>query len=648
MRDAKLASSLDQLSQLPSQLPTTGLDQLSQPTTNHVATCTRQLDIRSFRARNRERARRHSLTSPHHQGRLQDAGKAISVPSQAVGAIHPGRLRLSDERSASQVLVSSHRGQDAGSRRSPTGLEQGEPLGQSALRAPAQDPQPDLALQGHDLHHHRTSVAYTRVVSSATGNVSGGIAPGQRGRVPLRAHGVSSAQNQSAHVADRCFQSLISSLQLEGYSESACRRIVSKWQDNGSNSTIKKYERIWRLHWVPFCQASGKDPTAYDVVTFTNFLDQVQQVSEQYASDHDKTAQHGTYKERCAAVSGCFELRYPDKPRLSMHPHVRAMSASNRRTAPNVPKYFELPDITGVLQQQIDEIDPFLAKTGSYLGFFSQMPIAEHRDKAMLLARLDIGNRSKDLSVINRVWCGPFAGLRGNQARCEITHVRYDFPKNWHSLIRMSPWIALGDYKFNSAGFQPKFHALCARSAIESYYRRTVSHSIAPTVDLDRPGERKTRLFISIHKADKGRRYIALKSPSIANRIKALLKAGGLDITKFQSHVLRHVSLNTQVSLGGNIDDVLARACVSKKVFALYYKLPLTGPATTAAEQVVFNDKNQENRDSQSGFELIQETNATTTSGSTTTTASSRSALRIMGAARKRRRSSSSALASRI
>jgi hypothetical protein len=167
-------------------------------------------------------------------------------------------------------------------------------------------------------------------------------------------------------------------------------------------------------------------------------------------------------------------------------------------------------------------------------------------------------------------------------------------------------------------------------------------------VDLDRPGERKTRLFISIHKADKGRRYIALKSPSIANRIKALLKAGGLDITKFQSHVLRHVSLNTQVSLGGNIDDVLARACVSKKVFALYYKLPLTGPATTAAEQVVFNDKNQENRDSQSGFELIQETNATTTSGSTTTTASSRSALRIMGAARKRRRSSSSALASRI
>ena len=408
---------------------------------------------------------------------------------------------------------------------------------------------------------------------------------------------------------------------------------------------MKKYERIWRLHWVPFCARRKVDPQVYSQVNFVNFLNETQEASEAYATSKSRTAQHGTYKERCAAISGCFELKHPDKQRLSMHPHTRGMSASNRRTAPNTPKYFELPDITGILDQQIADISVHIGKTGSYLGYFAQMPISEHRDKTMFLLRLDIGNRSQDLSVINRIWEGSYAGLRGDAIRGIITHVRYDFPKNWHSRVRMSEWITLGDYKQSSTGFKPVFHALCARSALECYYRRTVSLPIKGVVDLDHPNETKTRLFISIIKQDKGLRYVELRSNTIAKRIKNLLKASGVDVDKFQSHVLRHVSINAQIALGKNVDDVLARACVSSKVYSMYYKLPFKSSTATAPEQVMFeNPADRENQDPAGSFTLITERSATTTA--TSSTISSRSALRVRqgSGALKRRRSTSTAV----
>ena len=397
---------------------------------------------------------------------------------------------------------------------------------------------------------------------------------------------------------------------------------------------MKKYERIWRLHWVPFCVKRGENPQEYNVVNFVNFLNQVQENSESYATSKGRTAQHGTYKERCAAISGCFELKYPDKQRLSMHPHTRAMASSNRRTAPNVPKYYELPDLSPVLEQRVSECKQFITSNGTHHGFWAQMPITAHRDNCMFLTRLDIGNRSADLAAINRIWSGPYAGLRGNQGRCEITHIRYDFPKNWHSRIRMSEWVSLGDYKCNSPGFRPEYQALCTRSALECYYRRTVSLPIKPTVDLDHPNENKTRLFISVIKQKK-LLFTELKASTIAGRIKTVLKNGGVDVDKFQSHVLRHVSINAQIAHGKEVDDVLARACVSNKVFSMFYKLPYKAASSTSHEHIMFSDPDQENQDP-ALMTLITEQTATTTA--TTSTVSSRSALRVQSGRRSRKR----------
>ena len=404
-------------------------------------------------------------------------------------------------------------------------------------------------------------------------------------------------------------------------------------------------DRIWRLHWVPYCHDNGKSPLTYDVVNFANFLDNTQVNSEIYAASKGKTAQHGTYKERCAAISGCFELRFPDKPRLSLHPHVCAMSAANRRQAPNTPKYHVLPDMTGPLSMLSTACNTFVQATGSYIGYFMQMPLPQLRDESMFLLRLDIGNRSKDLSVINRVWSGPYAGLQGNQSTGEITHIRYDFPKNWHSRVRMSEWISLGDFKSAATQFKPEHHAFCSRSAIQAYYNRTVTLPIKPCQDKDHPQENKTRLFISLKKQDKGLRHIEVRSNTIAKRIKAVLQRGGVDVSKFTAHVLRHFSLNSQIALGKDLDDVLSRACVSNKVFSMYYKLPL------AVSQVSDDLRALHHCDDDvSSLEMIEESREHITA--TSTSRSRRSALRITGGAtgsraRKRRRTSAAA-ASRI
>ena len=79
-------------------------------------------------------------------------------------------------------------------------------------------------------------LAIPAMVPSAPGNVPSG---GGRGQVQLRADSVPPNNNRTSFVANSCFSSLVSGLDLSGYDQSGYRKIVSKWQDNGSKSTMK-------------------------------------------------------------------------------------------------------------------------------------------------------------------------------------------------------------------------------------------------------------------------------------------------------------------------------------------------------------------------------------------------------------------------
>ena len=65
---------------------------------------------------------------------------------------------------------------------------------------------------------------------------------------------------------------------------------------------------------------------------------------------------------------------------------------------------------------------------------------------------------------------------------------------------------------------------------------------------------------------------------AIANQIKALLKALGVWTSPSSSPTCSGTQASTYRSASpvGNIDDALARACVSENVFSLYYKLTVT------------------------------------------------------------------------
>jgi hypothetical protein len=60
-------------------------------------------------------------------------------------------------------------------------------------------------------------------------------------------------------------------------------------------------------------------------------------------------------------------------------------------------------------------------------------------------------------------------------------------------------------------------------------------------------------------------------------RLKLLLKKAGIDVDKFQPHILRSASMAARIAAGEDVDNVLRLASVSRKVFSTYYELPMGG-----------------------------------------------------------------------
>ena len=98
------------------------------------------------------------------------------------------------------------------------------------------------------------------------------------------------------------------------------------------------------------------------------------------------------------------------------------------------------------------------------------------------------------------------------------------------------------------------------------------------------------------------------------------------------------MSINAQIGMGKDEADVLARACISKKVYSMYYKLPFKSSAS-APEQAMFQD-DQENlgpSDLQFNISQVSENTTTASTSASTVTSTNRRALRITGGTRRRR-----------
>jgi hypothetical protein len=75
--------------------------------------------------------------------------------------------------------------------------------------------------------------------------------------------------------------------------------------------------------------------------------------------------------------------------------------------------------------------------------------------------------------------------------------------------------------------------------------------------------------------------YFPIKASTAGSLVKKILKELGFDVEKFKGHILRSASIAASVAAGEFVDDVLELACVSKKVFSVFYDLPVQAPSAS-------------------------------------------------------------------
>ena len=64
------------------------------------------------------------------------------------------------------------------------------------------------------------------------------------------------------------------------------------------------------------------------------------------------------------------------------------------------------------------------------------------------------------------------------------------------------------------------------------------------------------------------------------------MSQAGVDVSAFQSHILRSASMQAAIAAGEDVDLVLQRASVSLKVFKVFYQLPIGGQSEGGVESL--------------------------------------------------------------
>ena len=131
----------------------------------------------------------------------------------------------------------------------------------------------------------------------------------------------------------------------------------------------------------------------------------------------------------------------------------------------------------------------------------------------------------------------------------------------------------LGEYLHLCPGFLPEYALCCVRSAFEIYYQRTKNLPIETMYDDRRPTEPIQRLLLSTKK--RNGKYFGMSPTSVGPLIKEQLRLSGIDVKKFQAHIVRSASIALQLGQGNDKDVTLQNAGVSLKVFSIHYNMPL-------------------------------------------------------------------------
>ena len=454
-------------------------------------------------------------------GRVSAPPGHLHVSSSGLGAVFSGRVRVQSQRSDDTVLVPFSRAGSSGVRCSPSVLAVGPPVLGPSIRTAGTGDTRDSGAGRFGLHSHSPGMADSSLVVSSSDDVRGLPGPRSlRSRVsaPDEAESAALAQSARAWFSGGGISRVRQVLESEGFDPPAIQRIVRRFE-KGSGDSLSRHRRRWDTVYVPWCEERGYDPYRYNIPQVVNFLEREQNRFERVQDAQQRAHNHSGFKESRAAVSAFLQLIYPHLQRVSDNHYVKSMASELRKSAPNLPKYVETIPLDPLFLQLVREY-----KAGRR---FDTMPLIDLRDRAMTLSRLKVHGRSADIAVINRGFTSmkdPNAGLVGSPQDFVVTKVRYDFNKTWKaSGNRFSDWKDLGPYLHERPGFRPEFALCCARSAIETYLRRTYDANIAPWVDQNRPQEHVFRLFLTSRGVGPLKLVSGLKPDTVSNRIKGFM-----------------------------------------------------------------------------------------------------------------------------
>ena len=538
-------------------------------------------DQRCLLTRSAKRGRGHSLSVVHRPLGVQASPAAVLSSELALRPFQRRRFCVTRELPNAPVLVTL-----GGPRRSQTGRASTSVVGAQLVLAPSVSARRAGIVEAAGRKNHRSDsgcafVAQPALVARASINDDG------HGSTGSGVQGDEASYEIDCDAAEQYMDvggvsSLREMLKLKGYYPKTIDRVVERYESAQSGDTLNRHRKFWDTSYVPWCREHSVNAYHYDNVQFANFLEHIQ---SKYEGQHDaagKPRNHAMFKHARAALGDFMKMFHPEKPAPADSPIIQQMARSLRLSAPNLPHYSETISL--------DPIFDALIKAWKRGIRHESVDIKSLRDWTLILVRIRLKCRSADVVAINRIWTddvhqSAVAGLNGVRLSAsrgglpDVRKVRYDFPKNVRSRARSSAWKDLGPYLSEQIGFREEYSLCCPRYAFSVLLHRTADVPAHPFVDAKRPTEQIPRVFLSAVKR-KGS-YFPICASTAGSLVKNILKDLGFDVEKFKGHILRSASIAASIAAGEFVDDVLELACVSKKVFSVFYDLPVQAPSST-------------------------------------------------------------------
>ncbi|KAG1140888.1 hypothetical protein G6F37_012907 [Rhizopus arrhizus] len=308
-------------------------------------------------------------------------------------------------------------------------------------------------------------------------------------------------------------------------------------------STQRMYDTGW-IRWTAWCQDNNKKALEYNPRNVLAFLVDHQH----YSSNHLNTLR--------SAIASVFTIIHEQQTPIADQPIIKEFFAAKRKSNVSIPKKHQLFtwDIAILINYIKDKLTPTV-----------NLSLQQLQLKTILL--LCMATMWRPRSDIGRLQFRDIHIQRLGETTSATIHARE--PKECQVKS-----VTLGEYKEEQ---------LCPVKTLVNFLHRTANTRDDLPVD--------HTLFLTYLEKEEIRSS-SVRPTTVANWIKAVMQAAGIDTTNFQAHSIRSAASTKAVELGHSIQDVKKHAnwSLQSNTFEdFYYKPSSQASSSTAINNSIFS-----------------------------------------------------------